>query len=309
MNYDEFNFLEFVINSEDIGIRIDKYLASKINDISRNYIQSLINEKYIFVNNQITKSSYKLEKNDKIIVYFKNEEDFKVVPQNIPLEIIYQDSDIAVINKSVDLVVHPSPGHKENTLVNAIMHHIKDLSTINGVNRPGIVHRLDKDTSGLMVIAKNDYAHRFLAEQLKDHSMSRTYICLVKGIVETKKGIIKTLIGRDKADRLKYTVVRENGKESITEFEVVETIGEKYSLVKCHLRTGRTHQIRVHMNFIKHPIINDPLYGINNRINFKSAQLLHAYQLELTHPTTKEKMLFTSEMPEHFKIALEILKK
>ena len=308
INYEELESQSFLVNENDENERIDKKKKKKFDNVSRNYIQELIDEKYIFVNDKNVKSSYRVMPNDEIIIYFKNCPDLKVYAENIPLDIIYQDHDLAIINKPVNLVVHPSPGHPNHTLVNAIMYHIKDLSTINGIYRPGIVHRLDKDTTGLLVVAKNDYAHQFLANQLKDHTMSRTYICLVKGLLETKKGIIKTLIGRDKNNRLKNAVVKENGKEAITEFEVIETIGDKYSLVKCHLKTGRTHQIRVHMDFIKHPIVNDPLYGLNNKIGYNSNQLLHAYQLELIHPTTKEKMCFTAELPVHFLEAIAYLK-
>ena len=206
------------------------------------------------------------------------------------------------------MVVHPSAGHHSGTLVNALLYHIKDLSGINGVFRPGIVHRIDMDTSGLIAIAKNDEAHKGLASQLKDHSMARTYICLTRGILESKRGIIKTLIGRDKKNRLKQAVVNDNGKEAITEFEVLETINDKYSLVKCNLQTGRTHQIRVHLSFIKHPIINDPLYGENNKINFESGQLLHAYKLTLKHPITNEEMTFEAPLPDHFNKAVNMLK-
>ena len=298
----------YTYRAETGGERIDRYLNGHLEGLSRSYIQKLVQENNILVNGKPVKANYIIRENDVITVQIPDAETPDILPENIPLDIIYQDHDLAIINKPVNLVVHPSPGHPNHTLVNAIMYHIKDLSTINGIYRPGIVHRLDKDTTGLLVVAKNDYAHQFLANQLKDHTMSRTYICLVKGLLETKKGIIKTLIGRDKNNRLKNAVVKENGKEAITEFEVIETIGDKYSLVKCHLKTGRTHQIRVHMDFIKHPIVNDPLYGLNNKIGYNSNQLLHAYQLELIHPTTKEKMCFTAELPVHFLEAIAYLK-
>ena len=307
INFDELEYDIFNVAESEKNIRLDKFLSMQLDTMSRSYIQTLIDEGYVFVNEKNQRSSYKVELEDKITIYYKKEEDLDVIAQDIPLDIIYQDSDIAIINKPVDMVVHPSAGHHKDTLVNAILFHIKDLSTINGITRPGIVHRLDKDTSGLMVVAKNDTAHHFLSKQLKDRSMSRTYICLVKGILETKKGIIKTLIGRDKNNRLKNSVVKENGKEAITEFEVVKEYS-KFTLVKCHLKTGRTHQIRVHMDFIHHPIINDPLYGQNNKINFKSNQLLHAFELTLIHPTTKQKMTFNCDLPEYFKQALEAIK-
>ena len=308
INYDELDVLELEVLEEDLNIRIDKFLSSKLTDFSRSYLQDLIKEGYVFVNEEHIKPSYKLEENDKVIVYLKPIENLEVKPENIPLDIIYQDSSIAIINKPVGMVVHPSAGHHSGTLVNAILYHIKDLSGINGVYRPGIVHRIDMDTSGLIAIAKNDEAHKALAEQLKDHSMARTYVCLVKGILESKRGIIKTLIGRDKKNRLKQAVVNEGGKEAITEFEVLETYNDRFSLVKCQLQTGRTHQIRVHMNFIKHPIVNDPLYGENHKISYESSQLLHAYELTLTHPVTKEQMTFNAPIPNHFIEAINTIK-
>ena len=308
INYDELDVLELEVLEEDLNIRIDKFLSSKLTDFSRSYLQDLIKEGYVFVNEEHIKPSYKLEENDKVIVYLKPIENLEVKPENIPLDIIYQDSSIAIINKPVGMVVHPSAGHHSGTLVNAILYHIKDLSGINGVYRPGIVHRIDMDTSGLIAIAKNDEAHKALAEQLKDHSMARTYVCLVKGILESKRGIIKTLIGRDKKNRLKQAVVNEGGKEAITEFEVLETYNDRFSLVKCKLQTGRTHQIRVHMNFIKHPIVNDPLYGENHKISYESSQLLHAYELTLTHPVTKEQMTFNAPIPNHFIEAINSIK-
>ena len=308
INYDELDVLELEVLEEDLNIRIDKFLSTKLTDFSRSYLQDLIKEGYVFVNEEHIKPSYKLEENDKVIVYLKPIENLEVKPENIPLDIIYQDSSIAIINKPVGMVVHPSAGHHSGTLVNAILYHIKDLSGINGVYRPGIVHRIDMDTSGLIAIAKNDEAHKALAEQLKDHSMARTYVCLVKGILESKRGIIKTLIGRDKKNRLKQAVVNEGGKEAITEFEVLETYNDRFSLVKCQLQTGRTHQIRVHMNFIKHPIVNDPLYGENHKISYESSQLLHAYELTLTHPVTKEQMTFNAPIPNHFIEAINSIK-
>ena len=308
INFEELDVLELEVLEEDLNVRIDKFLSKNLTDFSRSYLQDLIKEGYVFVNDGHVKQSYKLEENDKVIVYLKPIEDLEVNPENIPLDIVYQDSSIAIINKPVGMVVHPSAGHHNGTLVNALLYHIKDLSGINGVYRPGIVHRIDMDTSGLIAIAKNDEAHKSLAEQLKDHSMARTYVCLVKGILESKRGIIKTLIGRDKKNRLKQAVVNEGGKEAITEFEVLETYNDRFSLVKCHLQTGRTHQIRVHMNFIKHPIVNDPLYGENHKIAYESSQLLHAYELTLTHPVTKEKMTFNAPIPAHFNEAINTIK-
>ena len=308
INYEELDFTTFELFENDINVRIDKFLSNKLPEFSRSYLQDLIKEGYVFVNNEYVKPSYKLEENDSVIIYYKPIASLEVLPENIPLDIVYEDSHIAIINKPVGMVVHPSPGHQNNTLVNALLYHIKDLSGINGVFRPGIVHRIDMDTSGLIAIAKNDEAHKFLSEQLKDHSMARTYLCLTRGIFESKRGRIETLMARDKKNRLKQAVVNDNGKEAITEFEVVETYNNKFSLVKCNLKTGRTHQIRVHMNFIKHPIINDPLYGENNKIAYQTSQLLHAYQLTLIHPVSKEKMTFEAPLPKHFIEAIESVK-
>lgn len=308
-NFDDLDSDLFIVNQEDANNRLDKFLKEKKENISRNYLQDLIKEGYVFVNDkQTTKPSLILEENDKILIYYKMVEDLNILPENIPLNIVYEDDDVIVINKESGMVVHPSPGHVNNTLVNALLYHCKNLSTINGIKRPGIVHRIDKDTSGLLVVAKNDNAHNFLANQLKDHSMARTYYCIVKGIPESKKGMIKTLIGRDKKDRLKQAVVNENGKEAITEFELIKTIGSNYSLIKCHLQTGRTHQIRVHMNFIKHPIVNDPLYGENNKIKMDTYLLLHAACLDFVHPTSKEKMHFEIDLPERFYKVMDFLK-
>ena len=308
INYEELDFTTFELCESDLNVRIDKFLSVKLPEFSRSYLQDLIKEGYVFVNNESVKPSYKLEENDVVIIYYKPIANLEVLPENIPLEIIYQDAHIAIINKPVGMVVHPSPGHQSGTLVNALLYHIKDLSGINGVFRPGIVHRIDMDTSGLIAIAKTDEAHKFLSEQLKDHSMARTYLCLTRGVLESKRGRIETLMARDKKNRLKQAVVNDNGKEAITEFEVVETYKDKFSLVKCNLKTGRTHQIRVHMNFIKHPIINDPLYGENNKIEYKTSQLLHAYQLSLIHPVSKEKMTFEANLPTHFIEAIESIK-
>ena len=307
INYEELEYSTFNVTKDYQDYRLDKFLALMFDNMSRSYLQDLIKEGYVLVNGNYEKQSYKLVVNDVIYVYFKEVETLDVVPQNIPLDIVYQDDDIAIINKEAGMVVHISPGHKDGTLVNALMYHIKDLSGINGKYRPGIVHRIDKDTSGLICIAKNDNAHQILQSYLKDHEIKRTYICLVKGILETKKGLIKTLIGRDPKNRLKMAVLNSDGKEAITEFEVIDTIGDKYSLVKCNLKTGRTHQIRVHMNFIKHPIINDPLYGEHNKIDYKSGQLLHACNLSFIHPTTKKEVSFSCDLPDHFKEALRSL--
>ena len=307
MDYNDLEYDILKVEEKEVGKRLDQFLANEYPDLSRSFLQTHIKEGYVLVNQHKKKNAYKVCFNDEIVIYFKKEEALDVKAENIPIDIIYEDDDVAVINKAANMVVHPSAGHPNHTLVNALLYHLKNLSTINGVFRPGIVHRLDKDTSGLLVVAKNDAAHQFLTNQLKDHTMYREYICLVKGILESQKGIIKTLIGRDKNNRLKNAVVKENGKLAITEFEVIKQYAH-FTLLKCILKTGRTHQIRVHMDFIHHPIVNDPLYGENNQIAYASKQLLHAHQLTFIHPKSNQKMTFTAPLPQDFINALKTIK-
>lgn len=290
--------LVFNINEEEVGLRLDKYLKDKLENISRVYIQELIDEGYILVNGKESKSSYKTNLNDEIVVTLKEVEDLNVEPQNIPLDIVYEDKDVIVINKERGMVVHPAPGNYKDTLVNALLYHCKDLSSINGVKRPGIVHRLDKDTSGLIMVAKNDYSHNYLAEQLKDKTASRVYIALVHGNVHVNKGVIDIPIGRDPKSRVKMAAIKE-GKEAITEFSVLKYYKD-FTLVECRLKTGRTHQIRVHLSYIGYPLVGDPLYG-HKKQRYGSKQYLHAKELSFIHPTKKERVTFTTELPEYFK--------
>lgn len=295
------------VDENNIDIRLDKFIKDNTDNLSREYIQKLIDEGYVLVNGKdVTKCSYKTALNDEIIVSFKETEDLNVEPQNIPLDIVYEDKDVIVINKPQGMVVHPAPGNYKNTLVNALLYHCKDLSSINGVKRPGIVHRIDKDTSGLLMVAKNDYAHNFLAEQLKDKTASRTYVALVHGIVHVKKGIINAPIGRDPKSRVKMAVVKD-GKEAITEFTVLKYYKD-FTLIECKLKTGRTHQIRVHMDYIGYPLVGDPLYG-RRKLKYGNKQYLHAKELSFIHPTTKERVTFTTELPEYFTKFLNELEK
>ena len=295
------------VDENNIDIRLDKFIKDNTDNLSREYIQKLIDEGYVLVNGkEVTKCSYKIALNDEIIVTFKETEDLNVEPQDIPLDIVYEDKDVIVINKPQGMVVHPAPGNYKNTLVNALLYHCKDLSSINGVKRPGIVHRIDKDTSGLLMVAKNDYAHNFLAEQLKDKTASRTYVALVHGIVHVKKGIINAPIGRDPKSRVKMAVVK-NGKEAITEFTVLKYYKD-FTLIECKLKTGRTHQIRVHMDYIGYPLVGDPLYG-RRKLKYGNKQYLHAKELSFIHPTTKERVTFTTELPEYFTKFLNELEK
>lgn len=282
--------------------RIDKYLSSKLDDsFSRAKIQKLIDEELILVNDKVIKSSYKVSNGDVILITDK-EEDMSVKPEKMDIDIVYEDDDVMVINKKSGVVVHPAPGNYSGTLVNGLMYLSKDLSHVNGEFRPGIVHRIDKDTSGLLIVAKNDKAHRILAEELKEKKVKRKYIALVSGVINHDIGEIDAPIGRDPSDRKKMCVTSTNSKDAITHFRVLERY-KNASLIECELETGRTHQIRVHMKYINHPVINDPVYGKNNHGEF--GQLLHAKEITFTHPTTKEVMTFSCEVPEEFNKILE----
>lgn len=282
--------------------RIDKYLSSKLDDnFSRAKIQKLIDEELILVNDKVIKSSYKVSNGDVILITDK-EEDMNVKPEKMDIDIVYEDDDVMVINKKSGVVVHPAPGNYSGTLVNGLMYLSKDLSHVNGEFRPGIVHRIDKDTSGLLIVAKNDKAHRILAEELKEKKIKRKYIALVSGVINHDIGEIDAPIGRDPSDRKKMCVTSTNSKDAITHFRVLERY-KNASLIECELETGRTHQIRVHMKYINHPVINDPVYGKNNHGEF--GQLLHAKEITFTHPTTKEVMTFSCEVPEEFNKILE----
>lgn len=286
--------------------RLDKVLADELADISRSQIQLLISQGRVEVNGEICElNKYKVTPGDTVCIELLEPEVVSMTPEDIPLDIIYEDSDLAVVNKPSGMVVHPAPGHASGTLVNALLYHLDDLSGINGELRPGIVHRLDKDTSGGLVIAKNDRAHQFLSEQLKDRSMKRVYMALVHGAFPNESGTIDAPLGRDAHDRKKYTVDKD-GKEAITHFRVIENIGE-YALVLAQLETGRTHQIRVHFKYIGHPVVGDEVYGPSNTLK-GFGQYLHAYQLGFIHPTTKEYMEFTADLPAEFQKKIDELR-
>ncbi|BDU51093.1 RluA family pseudouridine synthase [Haliovirga abyssi] len=297
--------INFKSELEDENKRLDQYLNEKMEGYSRAYIQNLIKDGLIEIKGiKKIKSSYKLKGNEDIQVNIPENEELEIVAEDIPLNIIYQDKDIAVINKTANMVVHPAPGNYSGTLVNAIMHHIKDLSGINGVLRPGIVHRLDKNTSGLIIVAKNDLAHRELTEMFKEKTIKKTYIAIVNGKLKKEKGRIETLVGRNPKDRKKMAVVYRNGKNAITNYWVLDE-KDGYSLVKVQIETGRTHQIRVHMKSLGHSILGDDVYGKTSKI--AARQMLHAYKLEFMHPVTKKEMKLTGEIPEDFKDVLEQL--
>ena len=290
------------VSDEETGERIDSFLSGKT-EFTRTRIQQLIKDKNITVNGKPTKSSYKIEENDEIIIEVPEVETTEIKPENIKIDIVYEDSDIAVINKQAGLVVHPAHGHYSGTLVNAILYHIKDLSGINGEIRPGIVHRLDKDTSGLIVIAKNDKVHAALTEMFQEKKIRKTYLAILKGKLNKSEGKIVTQIGRDKNDRKKMTVIDDaaKGKNAITNYRVISQ-NNLFTLVKVNIETGRTHQIRVHMRHLGYPILGDSVYG---RKDNEKRQMLHAYKLEFIHPITGHPMEFTGEIPEDLQKALK----
>lgn len=304
----ELDILNFKINTEDnVGLRIDKFLVNNMENKSRSFIQGLIDDKFILVNDKEVKSNYKLRYNDEIKVLVKEPTELDVVPENIDLNIVYEDEDLIVINKPKGIVVHPAPGNYSGTLVNGLLYHCKDLSGINGVIRPGIVHRIDKDTSGILVVAKNDEAHNHLAKQFKDHSIKREYYALVEGKFSKLEGSIDKPIGRNKKDRLKMAIV-EDGKRAVTHYNVIEQYNKGVALVKCRLETGRTHQIRVHMASISHPLVGDLVYG-NKKQKFKvDGQVLHAKSLGFIHPRSNKYMEFDSELPDYYVELLDKLR-
>ncbi len=300
--------LEFIILKEDEDKRIDNFLNENLEDISRSRIQKLIEENQVLVNNKNINKNYKLKINDYIVVNIEEPKEINVLPENIPIDIVYEDDDIILINKPQNMVVHPANGHYTNTLVNALMFHCKDnLSGINGILRPGIVHRIDKDTSGILVVAKNDKAHKSLASQLENHSMNRVYYAIVYNNLKNDTGTIDAPIGRHPIDRKKMAVIEKNGKRAVTHYEVLKRL-KKYTFIRLKLETGRTHQIRVHMSHIGNPLLGDTIYGGQKQPFKLIGQVLHAKVLGFIHPTTNEYMEFETELPQYFNELLNKLK-
>ena len=282
--------------AEDAGARIDVCLAAKLG-VSRSNMQKLLEEGRVKRGDKVLKANYKVRAGEVYTVDIPEPEPIEAVPENIPLDIIYEDDDVVVLNKARGMVVHPAPGNYTGTLVNALLYHCKNLSGINSAIRPGIVHRLDKDTSGIMIVAKNDAAHIALSQQIQSKTAVRTYLAVVRGNIKTDSGTIETQIARDKNDRKKMAVVKEGGREAITDYEVLERFG-KYTLVCCKLRTGRTHQIRVHMEYLGYPLVGDPKYSPMKTPFAIKGQALHSHTLEFTHPRTGERMKFEAPLPE-----------
>ncbi|WP_302372131.1 RluA family pseudouridine synthase [Enterococcus asini] len=286
--------------------RIDKVLSQELADYSRSQIQQWLKDERVMVNGTTVKANYKVKAGDRVTITVPEPTVLELTPENIPLEIVYEDEDVAVVNKPQGMVVHPSAGHPNATLVNALLFHMQNLSSINDVIRPGIVHRIDKDTSGLLMIAKNDFAHESLAKQLKEKTSLRKYVALVHGVIPHEKGVIDAPIGRSKTDR-KMQAVIEEGKPAVTHFQVLERFAD-FTLVELQLETGRTHQIRVHMKYIGYPLAGDPVYGPKKTLPGKG-QFLHAQVLGFEHPRTGEFLTFTAPLPEVFQKTLEKLRK
>lgn len=292
------NLNEWIVEELEGTVRLDKYLAETQEDLSRSYIQQLIDEKRILVNEKAAKSSLKIKNGDTVSIDLPEAKALEAVPEEMILDVVYEDHDVIVINKPKGMVVHPGVGNPNGTLVNGLLYHCKDLSGINGVLRPGIVHRIDKDTTGLLVACKNDRSHESLAQQLQDKTASRKYIALVHGTIPHEFGTIDAPIGRDEKDRQKMAVTAKNSRHAITHFKVLKRYKDM-TLVECRLETGRTHQIRVHMQYIGFPIVGDPKYSIRKTLN-TNGQMLHAFELSFIHPVTEQWMTFNAPLPKEF---------
>lgn len=293
------------ITSEHSGGRIDKALSAFDPDWTRSKVQSWVKDGLILVNGKTVKPNYQLKEGDRVEVSEPEPEPLEIIPEDLDLDIVYEDADVLVVNKPRGMVVHPAAGHATGTLVNGLMHHCTDLSGINGVMRPGIVHRIDKDTTGLLAVAKNDLAHASLAEQLSNKTVTRKYTALVHGNIQHDEGTVDAPIGRDPKDRQRMTVI-DGGRDAVTHFTVTERFGD-FTLVECRLETGRTHQIRVHMRYIGHPLAGDPKYGPKKTLSF-GGQVLHAGVLGFTHPSTGEYLEFEAPLPEDFNELIENLR-
>lgn len=291
---------------ENQQMRLDKYLAEQFPEQTRSYLQKLIKDGEVLVNGKNVKTGYQLSKGDEVSVNIPEPKELDVEPQKMDLDIVYEDEDVILINKPKGMVVHPAPGHTTDTLVNGLLYHCKDnLSGINGVARPGIVHRIDRDTTGILIVCKNDMSHNSIAAQLKEHSINRRYRALVHGNLKEDTGTVEGAIGRHPIDRKKMSINEKNGKPAVTHYTVLERFGN-YTLIECKLETGRTHQIRVHMSSIGHPLVGDEVYGPAKSPFKLQGQCLHAMVLGFVHPRSGEYMEFSAELPEYFE---ELLRK
>lgn len=300
------DIFEAQITTAESGTRLDTYLAAILDGISRSYIQKLISEQRILINSRPVKANYKIKTADQVFVEIPEAAPIDILPEPMDLDIVYEDGDMLIVNKPMGMVVHPAHGHYHGTLVNGLLAHCTDLSGINGKMRPGIVHRIDKDTSGLLMIAKNDMAHQHLAAQLKEHSTKRAYYALVQGVLSEPAGLIDAPIGRHETERKKMAVNLKNGKEARTHYYVKERFARN-TFIECRLETGRTHQIRVHMAYLGHPLVGDPLYGTRKSNLDFPGQALHAYALGFIHPRTEEPLYFEAPLPQHFQTVLKEL--
>ena len=298
--------IELTLLENEDSVRLDKFVSGKLG-LSRKRVKDLLDQGHILVNGKIEKASTSILPDDLVTVHLPPLEEVDILPEKMDLDIVYEDADLLVINKPKGLVVHPAPGHYSGTLVNGLLYHCKDLSGINGEMRPGIVHRIDKDTSGLLIVCKNDKAHQEISSQLADKTCHRDYLALVHHPFSHSYGTINAPIGRDEKDRQKMTVTRKNAKEAVTHFQVLKNY-DQYAYIRCSLETGRTHQIRVHMQYIDHPIVGDPKYSYKKTPDTKG-QLLHACHIEFIHPTTKEKMSFDASLDPIFEEVLERLER
>lgn len=300
---------EYLVVENDGGERIDRYLADNFEDKSRSYIQKLIKDGHVKVNDKPVKANYRLIFDDRVEVFMPEIKEPDIEPEDIPLDILYEDKDVILVNKPKQMVVHPAPGHYSGTLVNALMYHCgSELSGINGVMRPGIVHRIDMDTTGSLVICKNDLAHQSLSEQLKEHSINRIYEAIVHGNIKQDEGTVNAPIGRHPIDRKKMSIHAKNGREAVTHYKVLERFGN-YTHIQCKLETGRTHQIRVHMSSIGHPLLGDTVYGpAKCPFSNLQGQTLHARTLGFIHPTTNEYMEVNAPLPDYFTALIKKLK-
>lgn len=300
---------QFIVDSSKEGVRFDQFLSEKLADMSRSFLQKKIKEQKAWINGKIAKAGTKLSANDCVELLVEAPKELTVEAENIPLDILYEDEHIIVVNKPKQMVVHPAPGHYSGTLVNALLYHCKDsLSGINGILRPGIVHRIDQDTTGVLVACKNDTAHNFIGEQLKEHSITRTYHAIVHNSVREDSGTIESTLGRHPIDRKKMAMNVKNGKHAVTHYKVLDRLNHRYTYIACNLETGRTHQIRVHMSSLGNPILGDSVYG-PVKCPFKlTGQTLHAKTLGFIHPATKKYMEFEAPLPEYFEKLLRQLR-